>query len=195
MEYSNEQAYSETVKAIESFKKYGINDPTQLIERYGEYDLALPVSEEEYCGLCGNAIVKITAFTRDQNELPVKKAYFVSSSRSWVPLSRISVSLDSDKPIDEIITKTKLPGVSNDFFRGVSFWLVSVSLQQDDKGSLAIDFKEGRDGFVFHNNNSSKMRERNMEYLRKQSQGSLRLSENIDVDLLTKFIKREFFNG
>ncbi|MBU1122796.1 MAG: hypothetical protein KKF54_08940 [Candidatus Omnitrophica bacterium] len=172
------------------FKK-SIEATDDIIERYAEFDMALPVSEDEYCGLKGNAIVMVTAVSEHQSELPLKRTYFQIAKGKEIELTKLIFSSGINNFAGDKITKTKFADGEKDCYVNLSFWLLPVSLLQDEKGVLAIDFKERRKAFVLYRG-PWKIDDRNKEYVRKQLQDKMKGDEQLNSDLLGQFIEREF---
>lgn len=172
-------------------KRIGAKD--DIVERYAESDIVLPASEEEYCGLKGNALVMITAASEHRNELPLAKAYFQTVDGHEVVLTKLVLSSEINKFSGDAITKSGLANGKKDIFMNLSFWLIPIHLLLDDKGVLGIDFKENRKSFSVCRG-PWLMDERNREYIKKQLQGIIKIAERLDSDILEKFLEREFIN-
>ena len=164
------------------FKK-AIGATDDIAERYVESDIAYPASEEEYCGLGGNAVVKITAFSQHPEELPLARAYFETEIGKEIELRNLATAAET--------LKTNFGDSKKDYFMNSSLWELPVYLVLNEKGLLGIDFKENRKSFSVVRG-PWQLDERNREYTRKQSQGVIKITERMDEDVLMKFLKREF---
>jgi len=181
--YSEQDSWSQFKKSI------GATD--DIAERYAEADIALPASEEEYCGLAGNAIVMITAVSEHPKELPLAKAYFRTADGKEIILKKLVLSSDVNEFSGDKISKTRFADGKKDCFVNLSFWLLPVQSLLDDKGVIVIDFKENRKSFSVCRG-PWEIEKRNQEYTRRQSQGSIKIAERLNNDILAKFLEREF---
>lgn len=172
-------------------KKLGVTD--DIVERYGEADIAMPASEKEYIDLGGNAIAMIRAVAANRNELPLAKAYFQTPDGKQVMLSKLVMSSEDSTFSGNEITETNFSDGKEKRFSNLSFWLVPLNLMLNDKAVLGVDFKENRESFVILRGPWS-MGEQNHEAIKKHSEGRIKLPERLDSNIVGDFIIREFAN-
>jgi hypothetical protein len=167
----------------------GVTD--DIVERYGNVDIAMPASEKEYIDLGGNAIAMIQAVAANRNELPLAKAYFQTPDGKQVMLSKLVMSSEDSTFSGNEITETKFADGKEKRFSNLSFWLVPVHLMLDDKAVLGVDFKENRESFIMLRGPWN-IGAQNQEYLRKHSEGRIKFPERLDSNIVGDFIVREF---
>lgn len=163
-------------------KQLGVTD--DIVARYAKYEIAYPTSEKEYCDLCGNAVMLITAFSCDPEELPLDRVYFKTEIGEEIVLKGLGASE---------ISKRKFGDSKNDYFSNISLWSLPVYLMEDEKGKISLDFKKNRKSFSI-SRNPGLLNERNKIYIRKHSQGIIKGAGRVDSDILSKFVEREFIN-
>lgn len=165
--------------------KEALGATDDIAERYVKSDIAYPASEEEYSGLSGNAVVMIMAVSQHLEELPLTRAYFKTEVGEETELRNLVTA--------EKITKTKFGDSEKDCFLNISFWGFPIHLMLDESGVLGIDFKENRKSFSVCRG-PWLIDERNQEYMKKHSQGVIKIAERLNNDILEKFLWREFIN-
>jgi len=183
------ETYSENDPWVKFKKEVGATD--DIVERYAASDIAYPTSEEEYCGLGGNAVAMVTAISEHIDELPLARAYIRTADNEEVELKKLELSSSDTSFTGERITKTKFSDGKKDVFVNLSFWLVPVSLLVDGKGALVLDFKGDRKGFTVYRG-SGNVDTRILEYLVKQSRGTIKVDERLNVRVFENFLMREF---
>jgi len=169
----------------------GVTD--DIVERYGEADIAMPVNEKEYIDLGGNAIAMIRAVAANRNELPLAKAYFQTPDGKQVMLSKLVMSSEDSTFSGNEITETKFADGKEKRFSNLSFWLVPINLMLDDKAVLGVDFKENRESFIILRGPWN-IGAQNREFVRKHSEGKIMFPERLDSNIVGDFIVREFVN-
>ena len=179
---SNEERPGVEQELAQLKKQLGVTD--DIVARYAEYEIAYPTSEKEYCDLCGNAIMLITAFSCDPEELPLDRVYFKTEIGEETVLKGLGASE---------ISKSKFGDSKNDYFSNISLWVLPVYLMEDEKGKINLDFKKNRQSFSM-SRDPGLLNERNQIYVRKHSQGIVKIAERVDSDILSKFVEREFIN-
>lgn len=120
-------------RTAHAFVKGGISAP-----RYAEIDIAWPATSEEYRQLGCSAVVLLSVVTRDDAELPIKRAYvrIGGASTELAPLSRMRTSV-TDSEIRSAIGS----------FREDVFYLLPGNLALK-KGAIEIDFATHRTDFA-----------------------------------------------
>jgi hypothetical protein len=163
------------------------------IERYAEVDIVFPANEEEYFALGGNAVAMIIASSEHQSELPLVRAYFQEEDGKEIILTKIIFNSDVDIFAGDKITKGKFANDEKECFTNLSFWLIPISLFRDDKGIIMVDFKGERKAFAIRRG-PWQIDKQNQEYMQKQSQGDIKVTENQQDSVIAKIIEREFIN-
>jgi hypothetical protein len=172
-------------------KKLGVTD--DIVERYGEADIAMPTSEKEYIDLGGNAIAMIRAVAADRNELPLAKAYFQTPDGKQVMLSKLVMSSEDSTFSGNEITETNFSDGKEKRFSNLSFWLVPLNLMLDHEAVLGVDFKENRESFIILRGPWN-IGTQNHESIKKYSDGKIKFPERLDSNVIGDFIVREFVN-
>ena len=109
------------------------------VERFVDYDLALPRDAGEYSRLGGYGVVLLIAISHDSDELPLRKVYIRSGGHD-TPLRRLY------RVADEPGEATAVRSVFGQY-REYEFFLVPVGLAISDH-QLLCDFAAHRDGFA-----------------------------------------------
>lgn len=146
-----------------------------IVKRFAMYDVALPADNEEYIGLNKNAIVMISAVTRDKAELPIKKAYIRSASGVVVLEGILSIPMDVVSPQ----VKSVFGDYQEDYCYLLPFYL-TVS-----NATLVVEWGDNSDPFVL--GEFPVEWECSIEDDKPEEQ-NLQLNE----EALKKFLKREF---
>lgn len=163
-----------------------------VVSRFGEVDIAYPASAEEYCALGGYSVAAVVVFSQNQEELPIERTYFQTSSEKIFPLEKIGVCVD-DRYLADRIKETK-DDHGNFYFENISFWAIPTGLFMDPGGLAAIDFKGERKAFVLLRG-PWKMHGLVRECLSKHLGGQIKLAEHIPFEVMAEFVQREFISN
>jgi len=108
------------------------------VSRIGVYDFAFAVTLEEYAKLNSYGVIMISAQTRDENELPIKSAYFKTGDKkyrlTWLFSKPVSTFGDAAE---------RLFGKNREDI----FYLIPYAFTRM-RGGVYIDWNRHRDGFV-----------------------------------------------
>lgn len=116
--------------------KYRANAP---IPRIIFYEIAYPSSAQEYTEMGGHALLLVTAFSQQQAELPLKRAYIrLGGKESEL---KLITSVISQRPRDgsQIVATFGQ-------YRADSLYLLPARLRLES-AELLVDFTKNRDGF------------------------------------------------
>ena len=175
-------------KEFEVFKK---NDIDPIIDRYGEIEIAYPVSEKEYCALGGYSFIKITAIATDPRDLPIARAYFQFKDKKIRPLDNLEVAVGDRPSFTNVVIETQ-DDKGREYFISFSFWAILSGLFLDDAGSIAIDFKGERKAFTLLRGPWGLGR-LTREWIQKHASEQIQVAtEPIEYDVIANFLQREF---
>lgn len=159
----------------------------------GEYDIAYPSSVEEYSALRGCAVVMIVAISDNQEELPIKWAYFMNSKKEKILLRNLNVVID-----DVVVLADEVKEIKDDkgkvYFENTSLWAIPLFFFRDDGGLIAFDFKEERKEFVILRG-PWKVDSRIREWMINHVSTQITVAGGFSDDVFGRFIQREFINN
>jgi hypothetical protein len=164
--------------------------PGLAFARYGEFDIAYPASEEEYCILGSHGIVMVTAISDTSSELPIESVYFKVGDKIVASFGKLEIS-SGDCLLGDVVTEKK-DDAGRVYFENISFWVVPLLWFLVNAGVMAIDFKGERKGFVMQRGPWN-LDSRVMEWISKHAAEQLKVTEHVTFDVLAEFIEREFF--
>jgi hypothetical protein len=146
-----------------------------LVDRFAKYDLIYPADLKEYQATGGQAILIVTASTKDETEFPLKRCYI---KRGWHTFELGPIAASSS------INPEGLASTVYGSHRYDALYLVPLELMSS-RSTLYVDFAVNRDGF------SVGVLERTVELPYSIREPILDLDSSTQKTVITEILVRE----